>query len=90
MHALKAYGEMEVEVQSFLTAVPDGGQGSLACCSHCMSSERSLVPTDKEAGWAHDLASILGKREIACTHWQSNHDALDAQPVVYSPFSKMC
>jgi len=77
MHALKVYGEMELQVQSFLTAVPDGGQESLACHSHCMSSERSLVPTDKEAMWAHDLAWILGK-EINCLHhWQSNCDALD-------------
>jgi hypothetical protein len=47
-------------------------------------------PLTRKLGWPMTWPDYWEKREIASTHWQSDQCALDAQPVVYSPFSKMC
>jgi len=51
---LRAVGEMEVQVHTFLTSALDGGEWSASCSSCFIPRERTPALTGEGAGWVSE------------------------------------
>jgi len=78
-------GEVEAELQSFLTSIVDGGEWS------AVPRKESPVLTEKVATWASiDTQDTLDKRKTSCHCWESKHDSLVVQHILQSPHNELC
>jgi hypothetical protein len=63
---MNTYGGVQVQLRAFLTSALDGGEWSASLPGHFALKERTLVPTEQEAGGR----GTAGKAEPVLMLWR--------------------
>jgi len=70
VHAMKAYGGVEVELYS-LTSTLDGGEWLTSCYIQFTPKKEPLIPIQQEAVWSPELVRTLWRRDKFIIPWLS-------------------
>jgi len=65
LHAVKVYGEMEIQLHLFFPLALDGDVSSALCCGCITPGKQPLVPIEWEADWAPALFRTLWSRKMS-------------------------
>jgi hypothetical protein len=78
---MKMYGEVEVQIQTFLTPALVLGQWSASRPGSFMSGKTSPVPIGQEAVWGPEPVWTTWREDKSCPHRDLHSDPSDFQPV---------